>query len=89
VFSAMLDRAIRLCEATHGHLFTYDGERFHTSAARGDPRYIEWARQAGPVRPHPTLHWGESNTVSGSSMLPISGKKKFTVLSQRFGGRPS
>ena len=36
-----------------------------------------------------TLHWGESNTVSGSSMLPISGKKKFIVLSQRFGNRPS
>ena len=53
VFDAMLDRAIRLCEATHGHLFTYDGERFHTSAAGGDPRYIEWARRAGTVRPHP------------------------------------
>jgi GAF domain-containing protein len=58
VFGAMLDRAIRLCEATHGHLFTYDGERFHTSAARGDPRYIEWARQAGPVRPHPNAPLG-------------------------------
>jgi GAF domain-containing protein len=58
VFGAMLDRAICLCEATHGHLFTYDGERFHTSAARGDPRYIEWARQAGPVRPHPNAPLG-------------------------------
>jgi GAF domain-containing protein len=58
VFDAMLDRAIRLCEATHGHLFTYDGERFHTSATRGDPRYIEWVRQFGPVRPHPNAPLG-------------------------------
>jgi hypothetical protein len=26
VIDAMLDRAIRLCDATHGHLFTYGGE---------------------------------------------------------------
>src|SRR5262249_33429850 len=58
VFEAMLDKAIRLCEATHGHLFAYDAERFHLSAARGDARYIEWARQAGPVRPDPTTPLG-------------------------------
>jgi hypothetical protein len=58
VFEAMLDRPIRLCEATHGHLFTYDGDRFHTSAARGDQRYIEWAQQAGPVRPPPIAPLG-------------------------------
>src|SRR5205807_2784619 len=35
VFNAMLDKAIRLCEATHGGLYTYDGDRFHPTAARG------------------------------------------------------
>src|SRR4029077_160358 len=42
VFDAMLDKSIRLCEATHGRLFTYDGECFHLSVDRRDARYIEW-----------------------------------------------
>jgi adenylate cyclase len=35
VFEAMLDRAIRLCEATFGGLTTWDGERLHPTAFRG------------------------------------------------------
>jgi GAF domain-containing protein/anti-sigma regulatory factor (Ser/Thr protein kinase) len=54
VFDAMLDKAIRLSEATHSHLFTYDGDLFHLAAARGEPRYIGWQRQAGPVQPYPS-----------------------------------
>ena len=54
VFDAMLEKAIRLCKATHGHLFTYDGECFHPAAVANQPRRIEWARQVGPVRPSPT-----------------------------------
>jgi hypothetical protein len=38
VFDAILDRAVCLYEATHRHLFTYDGERLHTCAASVDPR---------------------------------------------------
>ena len=58
VFDAMLDKAIRLCEATHGHIFNYDGERFDLATVRGEPQYIEWARQAGPVQPYPSSPLG-------------------------------
>ena len=57
VFEAMLDKAIRLCEAAHGHLLTYDGECFHLAAASRE-HYVEWARQVGAVRPGPSAPLG-------------------------------
>jgi adenylate cyclase len=51
VFEAIVEKAMRLCEATNGHLFTYDGDRFHPAVIHGDPRLVEWHRQLGPFRP--------------------------------------
>src|SRR6516162_10273754 len=51
VFDAILEKATSLCEAAHGNLWTYDGERFHPVATHGNQRYAEWLRQRGPVSP--------------------------------------
>jgi adenylate cyclase len=51
VFDAMLDKATRLCEAPFGILRTWDGERFHFGAVHGEPRFQDWVRQRGPIRP--------------------------------------
>ena len=50
VFDTMLDRALELCDAPFGCLWTYDGERVHASALRGaPPAFAEFLTRA----PHP------------------------------------
>jgi class 3 adenylate cyclase len=51
VFDAMLEKALRLCDAAHGHILTYDGECFNLDAVRGEPRFAEWARRHSRIRP--------------------------------------
>jgi GAF domain-containing protein len=48
VFDAMLEKAMRLCEAAFGHMMTYDGECFDTVATQG-----EVVRIGTSVRPQP------------------------------------
>jgi GAF domain-containing protein len=51
VFDAMLEKAMRLCEADYGHVLTFDGQQFHPTAIRGEAGFVEWRRRLGPVRP--------------------------------------
>jgi GAF domain-containing protein len=64
VFDAMLERAVRLCEAAHGYLCTYDSERFAPVAMRGDASFADWLRQQAPIvgmatSPHGRIAQGE------------------------------
>src|SRR5713101_6235201 len=64
VFDAMLERAMRLCGAAFGILWTYDGERFHAVALHNvPPAYAEFLRepqQAGPETAIGRLARGET-----------------------------
>jgi GAF domain-containing protein len=57
VFHAMVENALRLCQAEFGNLFLYDGEDFATAALHGaPPAYAEARRHGGVVRhPHPDV----------------------------------
>jgi GAF domain-containing protein len=49
VFDAMLEKAMRLCEASFGQLATYDGTRFETAVTRGVPAaFAEYRRRNPP-----------------------------------------
>jgi GAF domain-containing protein len=51
VFDAMVERAVRLCEADEAAVRTFDGELLHLAAAHGDPAVIDTLRQLGPSIP--------------------------------------
>jgi GAF domain-containing protein len=54
VFQAMLENAVRICEARFGVLFRYDGRQFHPAASLGvPPAYAEFLRKRGSFQPTP------------------------------------
>ena len=63
VFDAMLEKALRLCEATFGVLSRIEGDKFHAIAVRGAPSVLaEALRQPRPLLPgnsHYRLAHGE------------------------------
>jgi adenylate cyclase len=49
VFDAMLERAMLLCGAKHGYMYTYDGERLHAAAIRGEQQFVDFMRGRQPI----------------------------------------
>src|SRR5437588_68689 len=63
VFDTLLDKAMKLCGAAFGVLWTYDGETMRAAASRGaPPAYAEFLagapRRPGPVTAHGRLMRG-------------------------------
>jgi GAF domain len=48
VFASMLEKAIRVCEATFGNIYRWDGEAFYLLATKNTPQALaEYRRSAG------------------------------------------
>ena len=51
VFQAMLENAIRICEAKFGNMYLRDGEVFRPAAAHNTPSVLVEERKRAPLRP--------------------------------------
>ena len=58
VFAAMLENAVRICDATFGNIFRWDGDAFHLMAAHKTPPAFAKTRKLSPIRPTPTTLFG-------------------------------
>ena len=58
VFATMLENAVRICDATFGNIFRWDGEAFQLMAAHKTPPAFAKARKLSPIRPSPTTLFG-------------------------------
>lgn len=67
VFIAILDNALRLCEAAFGFVATYDGERFERIAQQGVPEPLAAYFNAGIDQPRPGGHCPRRRHRSGSA----------------------
>jgi class 3 adenylate cyclase len=53
VFAAMLDNALRICDAKFGNIYRWDGEAMHLVATHNSPPAFAEARRRSPLRPDP------------------------------------
>jgi class 3 adenylate cyclase/putative methionine-R-sulfoxide reductase with GAF domain len=51
VFAAMLEKAVRICDATFGNIYRWDGEVLHLVAAHNTPQAFAEFRARSPVTP--------------------------------------
>jgi class 3 adenylate cyclase len=52
VFDAILAKAMWLCDAACGQVYTWDGTLFQPTAVSGDQAYVEWFWRRGPRGPY-------------------------------------
>ena len=70
VFDAILEKALSLCDAAHGHLTVYQNGHFHCAAAQGDPRFVEWFLGRAPYGPGPGTTM--EKIVQGASVVQVA-----------------
>ena len=53
VFATMLENAVRICDATFGNIYRWDGEALHMLASHNTPPAFAEDRRRSPYRPYP------------------------------------
>src|ERR1043166_5509464 len=72
VFDAMLERAMALCSAEYGHIYTFDGQQFHAVAIKGQTEFVSWRRQRGAIRPEGDGSSPLERLIAGERALQVA-----------------
>src|ERR1051325_7737165 len=72
VFDAMLERAMALCSAEYGHIYTFDGQQFHAVAIKGQTEFVSWRRQRGAIRPEGDGSSPLERLITGERALQVA-----------------
>jgi GAF domain-containing protein len=70
VFASMLENAVRICDATFGNIYRYDGEALHIVATHNTPPAFAEDRRRSPYRPYPQSPIG--HMVATKTVVHIS-----------------
>ena len=70
VFAAMLENAVRICDATFGNIYRWDGEALHMLASHNTPPAFAEDRRRSPYRPYPNSPIGRM--VANKTVVHIS-----------------
>jgi GAF domain-containing protein len=73
VFDAMLEKAMRLCEAAFGMLITFDGSRFQVAAHRGLP--VRFAEYLAATPAQPGTGGGQARVLRGENFVHFADMK--------------
>ena len=74
----MLENAVRICDATFGNIFRWDGNAFQLMAAHKTPPAFAKARKLSPIRPAPTTLFGRLVTTKSLVHTPdLAAEKQY------------
>jgi GAF domain-containing protein len=74
VFDAILENATRLCEASHCHVWRFDGGLLHAVAVRGDPWITKWLQEHSPIAPIPGS--AADRIARGENIIHVPDRRK-------------
>ena len=76
VFEAMLANAVRICDATFGNIYRWDGDAFSLVATHNTPLAYAEARRRSPVRPNPNNIFGLMVATKAVAHVPDAAEQR-------------
>ena len=76
VFEAMLANAVRICDATFGNIYRWDGNAFSLVATHNTPPAYAEARRRSPVRPNPNNIFGLMVATKAVAHVPDAAEQR-------------